>query len=83
VPGEVHALVADVPVMAAGDSVTVISAVLLADKLVEHKDEFLKAVTVMVDDPAVVNPAAVKVPVPAVDTVIVAVNPVCDGEEVL
>jgi hypothetical protein len=38
---------------------------------------------VIIDDPAVVKPVAVKVPVPAVDTVIVAVNPVCDGEEVL
>jgi hypothetical protein len=38
---------------------------------------------VIVDDPAVVKPLAVKVPVPAVATVNVAVNPVCDGEEVL
>jgi phosphoribosyl-dephospho-CoA transferase len=83
VPGNVHAAVAEVPVMAAGDAVTVISAVLFADKLVVHKDEFLKAVTVIVEDPAVVKPVAVKVPVPAVETVNVAVRPVCDGDEVL
>jgi hypothetical protein len=38
---------------------------------------------VIVDDPVVVKPVAVKVPVPAVETVNVAVNPVCDGDEVL
>jgi hypothetical protein len=83
VPGELESSAAEVPVMAAGDSVIVISAVLFADKLVVHKDEFLKAETVMVEDPAVVKPVAVKVPVPAVATVNVAVRPVCDGDEVL
>jgi len=34
------------------------------------------AVTVMVEEPAVVNPVAVNVPVPAVETVKVAVDPV-------
>jgi hypothetical protein len=69
--------------MAAGEAETVKFAVLFADKLVVHKNEFLKAVTVMVEGPAVVKPVAVKVPVPAVETVNVAVRPVCDGEEVL
>jgi len=41
------------------------------------------AVTVIIVEPAVVNPVASKVPVPAVLTVIVAVRPVCDGELVL
>jgi hypothetical protein len=40
-------------------------------------------VTVILDDPAVVNPVAVNVPVPAVVMVIVAVLPVCEGELVL
>jgi acetyl/propionyl-CoA carboxylase alpha subunit len=83
VPGVVQAAVAEVPVIATGKLLTVIDAVLLDDKLVVHKDEFVKAVIVIVDEPAVVKPVAVKVPVPAVETVIVAVNPVCDGDEVL
>jgi hypothetical protein len=33
--------------------------------------------------PEAVSPVAVKVPVPAVETVNVAVNPVWDGDEVL
>jgi hypothetical protein len=69
--------------MATGDVVTVIVAVLLADNVLEQEDELVSWVTVIVDDPAVVNPVAVKVPVPAVETVIVAVRPVCDGDEVL
>ena len=82
VPGEVQALVAEVPVMATGDVVTVIVAVLLADNVIEQVP-IENDVTVIVDDPAVVNPVAVKVPVPAVETVIVAVKAVCDGDEVL
>ena len=81
-PGEVQALVAEVPVMATGDELTVIVDVLLADNVLEQVP-FENDVTVIVDDPAVVNPVAVKVPVPAVETVIVAVRPVCDGDEVL
>jgi len=68
--------------MATGDVVTVIVAVLLADNVLEQVP-FKNDVTVIVDDPAVVNPVAVKVPVPAVETVIVAVRPVCEGDEVL
>jgi hypothetical protein len=84
VPGDVQALVAEVPVIAAGDSVTVISAVLFDDKVLEQDvDELVICVTVIVEAPAVVKPLAVKVPVPAVETVNVAVNPVCDGDEVL
>jgi hypothetical protein len=83
VPGEVHTAVAEVPVMADGDAVTVIVAALFADKVLEQDEALVSCVTVIVDEPAVVNPVAVKVPVPAVDTVIVAVNPVCDGDEVL
>jgi hypothetical protein len=40
-------------------------------------------VTVILGVPTVVNPEAVKVPVPAVETVIVAVKPVCVGDVVL
>jgi hypothetical protein len=84
VPGDVQALVAEVPVIAAGDSVTVISAVLFDDKVLEQDvDELVICVTVIVEAPAVVKPLAVKVPVPAVETVNVAVNPVWDGDEVL
>jgi hypothetical protein len=84
VPGDVQALVAEVPVMATGKLLTVIVAVLLEDKVLEQDvDELVICVTVIVEDPAAVKPVAVKVPVPAVDTVIVAVNPVCDGDEVL
>jgi hypothetical protein len=68
---------------ATGNAFTVIEAVLLDDKFVIQDDELVILVTVIVDDPAVVKPVAVKVPVPAVDTVIVAVRPVCDGDEVL
>ena len=41
------------------------------------------AVTVIIVEPDVVKPVAVKVPDPAVVTVIVAVLPVCEGDEVL
>jgi hypothetical protein len=40
-------------------------------------------VTVIVEFPETVNPAAVNVPPPATLTVIEAVNPVCEGELVL
>jgi hypothetical protein len=83
VPGEVQAAVAEVPVIE-GEAIIVIVAVLFADKVLEQDvDELVICVTVIVEAPAVVKPVAVKVPVPAVDTVIVAVNPVCDGDEVL
>lgn len=42
-----------------------------------------KSVTVIVELPAVVNPVAVNVPVPAVETVIDAVKPVAAGELLL
>jgi len=82
VPTREHALVADVPVMATGLAVTVTSTVLLELRLVEPQVLAI-AVTVMVDVPAVVSPVAVNVPVPAVETVRVADNPVCEGVEVL
>jgi hypothetical protein len=82
VPGAVQAFVAEVPVMATGDAVTVILAVLLADKVLEQVPFDIDE-TVIVEAPAVVSPVAVNVPEPAVLTVIVAVSPVCDGEEVL
>jgi len=69
-------------VIATGDVVTVIVAVLLADNVLEQVP-FENDVTVIVDDPAVVNPVAKKVPVPAFETVIVAVKAVCDGDVVL
>jgi hypothetical protein len=65
-----------------GEAVTVIVAVLFADKIL-GQIPFENDVTVIVDDPAVVKPVASKVPLPSVDTVIVAVKPVCDGDEVL
>ena len=43
----------------------------------------VRLVTVIVEDPAVVKPAAVNVPVPAVVTVIVAVNPFAEGKLLL
>jgi hypothetical protein len=43
----------------------------------------VRLVTVTAEVPAVVNPGAVNVPVPAVVTVIDAVNPVCEGTLVL
>jgi len=61
--------------MATGLAVTVTSAVLFALRLVEPQVLAI-AVAVMVDVPAVVSPVAVKVPVPAVETVKVAVKPV-------
>jgi hypothetical protein len=69
-------------VIATGDELTVIVAVLLADNVLEQLP-FENDVTVIVDDPAVVNPVAVKVPVPEVETVNVAVKPVCVGDDVL
>ena len=81
VPESVQAAVAEVLVMD-NKALTVMVAVLFADKILEQVP-FENDVTVMVDDPAVVNPVAVKVPVPAVETVIVAVKPVCPGDEVL
>ena len=57
-------------------------AVLLADKLLEQSP-FEIDVTVIVEDPSIVNPSAVKVPVPSVETIIVAVKPVCNGDELL
>jgi hypothetical protein len=68
--------------MATGNEFTVIVAVLFADKILGQVP-FEKDVTVIVDDPAVDKPVAVKVPVPSVVTVIVAVRPVCTGVEVL
>ena len=68
--------------MATGRLLTFIVAVLFADNVV-MQDELVSCVTVIVDVPAAVNPVAVKVPVPAVETVIVAVRSVCDGDEVL
>jgi hypothetical protein len=50
--------------MASGEAETVMLAVLFADKLLEE-DELVIWVTVMVEEPAVVNPVAVKRPVPA------------------
>jgi len=61
--------------MATGLALTVMLAELFADKLVEPQLLAI-AVTVMVEEPAAVNPVAVNVPVPAVETVKVAVNPV-------
>ena len=81
VPVREHALVAEVPVMV-GFFETVISAVLFVVRSVLPQ-VLLILVTVMVEEPSVVNPVAVNVPVPAVDTVSVAVKPVCAGEEVL
>ncbi len=64
--------------MATGRLKMFIVAVLLADNVTEQEDELVICVTVIVDDPALVNPVTVKVPVPAVETVIVAVRPLCD-----
>jgi hypothetical protein len=66
-----------------GEAVTVIVAVLFADKVLEQDNELVICVTVIVDEPAVVKPVASKVPVPSVETVKVAVLPVWDGNEVL
>ncbi len=51
---------------------TVSVAVLLTDKLLEQLP-FEIDVMVIVKDPSIVNPVAVKVPIPSVSTVIVAV----------
>ena len=84
VPGLVHTLVAEVPVIAPSFDKTVIFAVLFETSDLEHDPPCATtAVTVMVDAPAEVSPVAVKVPLPAVLTVIVAVLPVCEGDEVL
>jgi hypothetical protein len=73
-----------VPVIATGLLFTVIFAVLAVDNDLEQVVfSGLNAVTVMIDGPAAVSPDAMNVPEPAVETVIVAVNPVCEGEEVL
>jgi hypothetical protein len=80
-PVSVHPLVAEVPVMV-GFADTVMLAVLLEERLVVPQ-KLVISVTVIVDAPAVVSPVAVNVPVPAVETVKVAVNAICDGDEVL
>lgn len=82
VPVAVQAFVADVPVTAPNVVLTEMVAVLFEFNDVVHVAvEML--VTVIVDDPRVVNPVAVNVPEPAVPTVSVAVSPVCDGLDVL
>jgi hypothetical protein len=55
--------------------VTVLLA-LIAEEQAPDTGPDARFVIVMVELPAVVNPEAVKLPVPAVETVIVAVNPV-------
>ena len=82
VPVAVQAFVADVPVTSPNVVLTEMFAVLFEFNDVVHVAvEML--VTVIVDDPRVVNPVAVNVPEPAVPTVSVAVSPVCDGLDVL
>ncbi len=65
-----------IPPTAKGETVTV--AVLLVVILDEQVPEE-RLVIVIVLEPKAVNPVAVKVPVPAVPTVIFAVNPVALG----
>jgi len=84
VPGLLQAFTAEVLVTATGGVRTVIVAVLFEARVLEQEPPCATiAVTVIVELPPVVKPVAVNVPVPAVLTVMVAVLPVCDGEEVL
>jgi hypothetical protein len=92
-------LVAEVLVIAAGTATTVLSTKFKLEKLVVHAKFTVAgvlapsfalvrapeeiAVTVIFVEPAVVNPEAVKLPLPATETVIAAVRPVCDGDEVV
>jgi hypothetical protein len=92
-------LVAEVLVIAAGTATTVLSTKFKLEKLVVHAKFTVAgvlaplfapvrapeeiAVTVILVEPAVVNPEAVKLPLPATETVIVAVEPVVGGDEIL
>jgi hypothetical protein len=82
VPVAVHALEPEVE-FTFGAATTVMVAVLLALSEVEQLLELEMELTVIVEDPTVVKPVAVKVPVPFVETVSVAVFAVCAGELVL
>ena len=96
VPVSEQALVAEVELIF-GANTTVLVTVLLEAIVDEQANEtelplelaaFVNepdaiAVTVIVVEPDVVKPVAVKVPDPAVVMVIVAVLPVCEGDEVL
>jgi len=84
VPAVVQAPPAVMPVIASSLDRTVIFAVFDALSAREQVPPWATIlVTVIVEAPAVVKPVAVNVPLPAVLTVMVAVFPVCDGEEVL
>jgi len=66
-----------------GSAITDMVAVLFELNEVLQFAELEIAVTVMVEFPEVVKPVAVNVPVPAVDTVSVAVKPFCEGDDLL
>ena len=78
-PIQIVVLVADAEAGATGAAVTdiVFDTLPLLIALVQPLEVIF--VTVIVALPAVVNPVAVNVPVPAEATVIAAVNPVADG----
>ena len=55
----------------------------MAEEQVPGATPDARSVIVIVELPALVNPVAVKVPVPAVETVMIAVNPVPAGKLLL